>query len=91
MQKQGWVILFQRAKTQIGEIDLIFEKNNKILLIEVKKLNNSWRAFERIGAKQANKLQNNLIYFSNRFRQFQFFAQLCWVDRLQKVYFVELD
>ncbi len=90
MQKRGWVLLFQRAKTKIGEIDLVFENDNKILLVEVKKLNNSWRAFERIDLRQQHKLQLNLIYFAKSYQTFRIFAQVCWVDQRGQVYFVDL-
>lgn len=91
MQSRGWQLLFQRAKTSIAEIDLIFQNDRKILLVEVKKLNDAWRAFERIGDQQIQKLQSNLILFSSKYPQFKLFAQLCWVDQKDKVYFVDLS
>ncbi len=91
MKHNDWLLAFQRAKTEVGEIDLIFTKLNRVVLIEVKALNNSWRAFERIGAKQTQKLQANLIFLSQNFKEFKFFASVCWVDQNRKVYFVEVN
>jgi Holliday junction resolvase-like predicted endonuclease len=91
LTSEGWDLVLQRARTSIGEIDLIFEKKDRLLLIEVKKLNSSWRAFERIDLKQTQKLQRNLILFSQAFKDFKVFASLCWVDEKNKTYFVELS
>ncbi|MBC7420683.1 MAG: YraN family protein [Bdellovibrio sp.] len=91
MKHNSWSLSFQRARTKIAEIDLIFEKQNRVALIEVKALNNSWRAFERIGVKQTQKLQVNLIFLASQFKEFKFFAAICWVDKKGKVYFVEVS
>lgn len=91
LQKNNWILEFQRFKTVVAEVDLIFSKNNKILLIEVKKLNDDWRAFQRVGRNQYFSLQKNLVYLSTRMPGFQFESFVCWVDRLNRVSFVRVD
>jgi|GEM_PF-4723237 len=88
LQSENWILCFHRLKTDIAEIDLIFEKNNKVLLIEVKTLNNSWRAFERIQKKQLSKLQSNLGLFSRQFHAYEFHAYVAWVDPQNRISFV---
>ena len=48
MEKRGWVLEWQRIRTTIAEIDLIFTKRERVLLVEVKRIDNPWRTFERI-------------------------------------------
>lgn len=90
LQSKKWVLCFQGLKTDIAEIDLIFEKSDEIIFIEVKTLNNSWRAFERIQKKQLLKLQSNLVLFSRRFRGYRFRAFVAWVDSQNRISFVEV-
>ncbi len=87
MQSRGWRIVLQRAKTSIGEIDLIFEKHDRVALIEVKKLSDPWRSFERISDSQTRKLHSNLILFSQAFRKYEIYAAICWVDADWKISF----
>lgn len=91
MKHNHWELAYQRAKTEVAEIDLMFGKENKIALIEVKSLNNSWRAFDRISDSQVQKLKANQLFLANSFKEFKFFASLCWVDGRGKVYFVEIS
>ena len=91
LQSNNWILCFQGFKTPIAEIDLIFEKENEILLIEVKTLNNSWRAFQRIENKQLSKLQKNFILFSRRYKTLNFRALVAWVDPQNKITFVEIS
>lgn len=91
LKKQGWLLEFQRLKTKIAEIDLVFSKENKILIIEVKRLNAEWRSFERIQVKQIQKLQKNLIYLTYLIPSFQINAFVCWVDMKNKISFVSLS
>ena len=64
MQNAGWSPAFLRLKTTVAEIDLVLEKEGNVLLLEIKKLNDPWRSFERISSSQQLKLQKNLILFS---------------------------
>ncbi|MEK6628776.1 MAG: YraN family protein [Bdellovibrionota bacterium] len=90
LQSKKWILCFQGLKTDIAEIDLIFEKSNEVILIEVKTLNNSWRAFERIHKKQLFKLQSNRVVFSQKFRRYKFRAYVAWVDKQNRVSFVDV-
>ena len=88
LTQRGWILECQRVRTTIAEIDLIFSKKNEILLIEVKKLDDPWRAFVRIHKKQYQKLQKNLIFLSTNIKKFNFKALVCWVDEKNKISFV---
>lgn len=90
-QKRKWCLLFHRAKTKIAEIDLIFQKSNKIKLVEVKKLNNQWRSFERVSEKQIQKLILNQIYLSQKFSNYYIESNICWVNSNGNVTTVELN
>lgn len=91
LEKNGWNLQFQRSRTEIAEVDLIFLKNKLVFLIEVKKLNDDWRSFQRIPRKQYQSLQKNLILFSNRFKEWEFRAYVSWVDIHNKVSFVSVE
>lgn len=94
LQTRCWSLSFRGFRTRIAEIDLIFEKEingeTHVLLIEVKSLNNSWRAFERIHKNQLLKLQKNCISFSMKFNKIKFKAYVVWVDNDNKITFVEV-
>ena len=91
LSKKGWQLQFQRARTEISEIDLIFLKQNKIILVEVKKLDEDWQAFERISKKQFQTLQRNLNFFSYRFQKFEIRAFVAWVNRKNEITFLSLE
>ena len=54
---RGWSVFSQRAKLEGVEVDLIVEKAGRRVLLEVKLLDHSWRAFERVGTKQIQRLK----------------------------------
>jgi Holliday junction resolvase-like predicted endonuclease len=89
LQNRKYICEFHRFKTKIAEIDLIFSKGNRILLVEVKSLNNDWRAFERIGQDQQIKLKNNLGLFSRAIPNYEFSAWVCWVNKSNIISFAE--
>ncbi len=91
LEKNNWILAFHRLKTPIAEIDLIFEKDEQVLLIEVKTLNDSWRAFGRIQEKQLTGLRKNFIFFSNRFKTFNFKVLVAWVDQKNQITFVDVS
>lgn len=87
----GWTLQFQRLVTEIAEIDLIFQKENQIYLVEVKTLDDSWRSFERISDRQIRKLKLNQLYFSSVFKnQFQFASFVAWVTK-KKIEYVRIN
>ena len=91
LEKKGWSLEFQRCRTRFAEIDLIFLKKNQVILVEVKKLDNSWRAFERIKQQQFQSLQKNLNLFNYHFSRLQVLAYVSWVDQENKVSFVAVE
>ncbi len=91
LTKDNWSLILQRCESSISEIDLIFEKDQKVLLIEVKKLNAEWRSFQRIQRSQVYSLQKNLIIFSNKFPNYAFQALIAWVDLKNKISFVSIE
>lgn len=95
LRSKEWILDYQGLKTEIAEIDLIFEKEDSeglhVLLIEVKSLNDPWRAFERIHQKQLKKLHQNLILFSLKFKNIRIKALVAWVDPQNKITFVEIS
>lgn len=58
---RGWIISSTRTKYEGVEVDLIVEKASRRVLLEVKYLNQSWRAFERVGTKQIQRLKYVLL------------------------------
>lgn len=91
LQKKNWNLEYQRLRTVVAEVDLVFSKDDLVLLIEVKKLNDDWRAFERVGRAQYFSLQKNLVYFSSRMPQFNFESFVCWVNDKNQVSFVRVE
>ena len=90
MANDRWQLLFQRAKTEIAEIDLIFQKKNQIRLIEVKTLNDSWRSFQRISHRQIQKLILNQIYFTQVVDSHDVSCWVAWVGD-QKIEYVQIN
>jgi Holliday junction resolvase-like predicted endonuclease len=90
LESKNWNLEFQRLKTEIAEIDLIFEKSGEVILVEVKTLNNSWNAFERIQSQQLKKLEMNLFLFRKKFNDINFRAFVAWVSPENKISFVEV-
>lgn len=90
LQNKNWVLCFHGLRTVVAEIDLIFIKKNQVLLIEVKTLDNSWRAFDRIHQNQLMKLQYNLVMFTRKINEIKFRAFVAWVDKENKISFTEI-
>ena len=83
--------MFQRARTEIAEIDLIFEKDQKIFLIEVKTLASPFAVFERIEKKQQQKLRANRVWLARRFPKMIFISLVAFVEADQKISFCSID
>ncbi len=91
LTQENWQLAFHRLKTVISEIDLIFEKENKILLVEVKSLNENWRSFERIGGRQLDRLKQNKLSFAFLCRDKKIEALVAWVNKKNEISFVKID
>jgi Holliday junction resolvase-like predicted endonuclease len=87
LEKNGWSLQFHRLQTTISEIDIIMGKDLKIILIEVKKLDDDWRAFQRISVQQKNKMKLNEILFSYHFKDFIYESFIAWVDPKNRISF----
>lgn len=81
LKKHAWELQFQRARTTIAEVDLIFQKNSHVKLIEVKTLDDPWRSFERISHRQVQKLILNQLYISRNQKKFEISACVAWVSK----------
>ena len=90
LRQRNWVLECQRVRTTIAEIDLIFSKGHDVMLIEVKRLDDPWRAFERIGHLQVQALKKNLFFLSVNLKMYSFCAAVCWVDDQNRVSFVRI-
>jgi Holliday junction resolvase-like predicted endonuclease len=91
LKTKKWQLTFHRLKTRIAEIDLVFEKGNQILLVEVKTLNSPWRAGQRLSSVQLNKLKMNrsvMSYFSGK-KNIE--ALVAWVEKNNVITFCRLD
>ena len=91
LQSKGWKLIFHRLKTKVSEIDLVFEKENKILLIEVKNLTERWRVFQRITPRQQLKLKANQLLFHLNFKGIEVRAYVAWVDQKNKISFCSVE
>jgi Holliday junction resolvase-like predicted endonuclease len=91
LETKGWILILHRFKTRAGEIDLIFEKEEKILLIEVKKLTNSWRSFQRIRQKQLLVLKTNRLLFLLNFKDKEIESYVAWVSQKNVITFCSVD
>jgi putative endonuclease len=69
LEKKGYKIVEQNYRTRYGEIDLVAEKKNELVLVEVRtKIGDSFGAPEEtINLKKLRKLRSNaLAYARNR-------------------------
>ena len=78
----GWQLRGRRKKLINGEVDLIFKKQKSYFFIEVKYLNSSWNIFERVTFDQKRKLIRNRVYYSLRFKEFNFLTAIAFVGPL---------
>lgn len=86
-----WNIISKRQKYKFGEIDLVVQREKKIVIIEVKTLKNEWSAFDRVQNKQIFRLQKNFIYLSKtEFKNFDVKLMLCFVGTDFKISWVDL-
>lgn len=90
-QSKGWELLSQRSKIQKIEIDLIFRKENKIAIVEVKHLNDPWKSFDRVHSKQIGRLKQALLRarFANRKNAVN--GCIAFVSPNQSLNFISLD
>jgi len=90
-QSKGWRVSSERTKFDGVEVDLIVEKENRRVLLEVKYLDNSWRAFERVGTKQIQRLKYVLLGMRKNLRNIRVDGYVVFVLQDGKLQFISLD
>lgn len=88
---RGWSISSERTKFDGVEVDLIVEKANRRVLLEVKYLNHSWRAFERVGTKQIQRLKYVLLGMRRHERLLKVEGYIVFVLPDSRLHFISLD
>ena len=89
--KNSYQLVAQRYQVQKVEIDLIFKKDQNWLLVEVKFLDNTWRAAERVSRKQIQRLQkiNQYLKFNRKIKSLVFVIAL--VEKNRKIHWLNLS
>jgi Holliday junction resolvase-like predicted endonuclease len=90
LARKKFQLITRNFKTPIAEIDLVFWGNQRLYLVEVKRLSSPWRSFERITQSQQKKLLLNQIYFSQQLPKIKTQALVAWVDAKNRISFVDL-
>lgn len=88
---RGWSVSSERTKFDGVEVDLIVEKGNRQVLLEVKHLDDSWRVFERVGTKQIQRLKYVLFGKRKRLCNIKVEGYVVFVLRDGKLQFISLD
>lgn len=89
----GWSISSERTKFDGVEVDLVVEKEKRRVLLEVKYLDQYWRAFERVGTKQIQRLKYVLLGERRRncVRNIKVEGYVVFVLSDGKLHFISLD
>lgn len=88
---RGWSLSSERTKFDGVEVDLIVEKQNRRVLLEVKQLDSTWRSFERVGTKQIQRLKYVLLGMRKRERSLKTEGYVVFVLTDRKLHFISLD
>ena len=88
-QKKGWQLIAKNKQLKRIEIDLILEKPNTYLLVEVKS-DNSWRREYPINIKQKKRLLQAFSTFCEQHEK-PVQIQLAIVDKKSKIHIFDLD
>lgn len=88
-QKQGWKLIAQNQIIAGIELDLILEKPDQYLIIEVKS-NNLWRKEHPIDIKQKKRLSKAFSVFCEQHEK-PAQMQLAIVDRENSIYTMDLE
>lgn len=90
LQSQGWRLLGHRFKTRIAEIDLIFQKDHSLRLIEVKSVSDWNFVAYRVSKRQKQRLFNAYRYFQQRYSQ-DILLDLALVPAEGEILFIEIE
>lgn len=88
---RDWKLIFHRLKTKKCEVDLIFEQNESILIVEVKVLTENWRVFQRVSEQQINRLKNIEYALRVNFKKYKIKSYIAWVDQKNNISFCSLS
>ena len=87
-QKLGWQIIYRNYFSRYGEIDLVFEKNKKILVVEVKTRSNlsyGWPE-EAIDNKKINNIYTSYQLLRKQKKLAEFFQlEICLIYLKNKI------
>lgn len=79
--KLGFSLISHRKRHRFAEIDLIFRKDNRIVLVEVKTVENSDYLLHRISRRQRVRIENAFHYYIHRYPDFEVEFHYAAVDR----------
>lgn len=88
---RGWEIISERSIIEDTEIDLIVMKDQRKVILEVKYLDNLWRAFERVHTNQIKRLKSVLFGFRMRERNIKIEGYVVFVSQSNSMKFISLD
>ena len=90
LEKKSHQLMAQRYQIQGIEIDLVFKKDHDWLLVEVKFLDNIWRAGERVSQKQIQRLKKieSYLKFNKKIKQILFLIAL--VEENKTIHWINL-
>ena len=90
LQNQGWKLLQHRFKTKLAEIDLIFQKNNELRMVEVKSVSNWDFVSYRVSRSQKQRLIRVYHYFQRRYA-LDISLELALVPADGDILFIEIE
>ena len=74
----GFEVLARRYKTKYGEIDLIVQKNQSIIFVEVKARNKNLAVENLISKRQVLRIYSSAEFFLSEFSKYQSYE--CRID-----------
>lgn len=90
LQNQGWRLLQHRFKTKLAEVDLIFQKEGCLRVVEVKSVSNWDFVSYRVSKKQKDRLIRVFHYFQQRYSQ-DILLELALVPADGDILFIDIE
>lgn len=88
---KGWEIFSRRTIINDTEIDLIVLKGERKIILEVKHLDNLWRAFERVHRNQIKRLKRVIFGLRASERNIKVDGYVVFVTVEAKLHFISVD
>ena len=79
-RRRDFVLLRQRQRHKFAEIDLIFQKNKKLILVEVKTLADSEFVQWKVSQRQRQRLSNAFHYYLHKYPELEVECHMVTVD-----------